>query len=79
MKKWKFISRDRLIGSFTASTIYVFYLLYFTSDNSNILASRSLLKIAIDYVQNILIAFVVIYLLIYFVGFFCQIIFRKKK
>ena len=71
-----FISKMRAIISAILSIILVIFAMNFVERNIEILANRTTGRIIFDYALNIIIFFIVIYLLITFLMF---IFFRVKK
>jgi len=71
-----FLSKTRAIASAVLAILFVIFAMNFVGRNIGILAARSTGRIIFDYALNIIIFFIVIYLLITFLMF---IFFRAKK
>jgi len=78
MKFKNFISRRRIAISLIISAVFVFVSMNFNPRNVNILASRSLSVVILDYVLNILLFFVVIYLVLSAVMFLYHKVFKHS-
>ena len=63
MKKFKLISKLRVIFSLILSALVVFYAFNFSPRNANIIASRSAGQQVFDYTLNFVFFFVVIYII----------------
>jgi len=62
MNNINFFSKRRLAGSLAVSVIFVFWAMNFVSRNVDILATRSLPRIVINYLLNISFFFIIFYL-----------------
>jgi len=74
-----FISKSRIATSLVVSAIFVFISMNFNPRNVNILATRSLGVVILDYIFNIVLFFVVIYLVLSAIMFLYSKISKRSR
>jgi len=79
MKTMNFISKSRIATSLVVSAIFVFISMNFNPRNVNILATRSLGVVILDYIFNIVLFFVVIYLVLSAIMFLYSKISKRSR
>jgi hypothetical protein len=79
MKSTKFISKSRIAISLIVAAIFVFMAMNFNPRNINILATRSTIRIIVDYALNIALFFVIFYLLTTLAVFLYKKIFKNSS
>lgn len=62
MKLINFVSKKRIVASLILSAFFVFYAMNFNPRNINILATKSLGGVMFAYISNIVLFFIIFYL-----------------